>query len=335
MKKGFTLIEMLGIIAVLAVVLLVTFPVLNNSLKKMQEDKNKNFMNNLKISAEAYAGLNNIDTATQITVQDLYDVSLLKGQYNGLDTSSKLSVSKTGTMAAAIKIEDKCYIKESDEDEIIVQDYNIGTCYYKRIISEEITIAGEPFLVIDSNRSETKLIAKYNLLVGNICTSGSSCTAIPSSTPGYGKQSSEAPAYVIGYPTKGAIFFSETNYWNSGVGSTYPGSYTDPNYPYVYDSNSNVYTYIEDYKAILNTNNNIVKSAGLMTYQEATALDCKRNRDNSCQKWLINTSYWLGSATGNSIFTIAADNGRLNVPGFGNAAVYGLRPVIVVNTINL
>ena len=37
MKKGFTLIEMLGIIAVLALILLVTFPILTSSLKQTSE----------------------------------------------------------------------------------------------------------------------------------------------------------------------------------------------------------------------------------------------------------------------------------------------------------
>ena len=98
MKKGFTLIEMLGIIAVLAVVLLVTFPVLNNSLKKMKENTNNNFMNNLKVSAETYVELNrnnyeNIDvpgTEISFTIQDLYDANLLKGRYENINSSDKI-----------------------------------------------------------------------------------------------------------------------------------------------------------------------------------------------------------------------------------------------------
>ena len=98
MKKGFTLIEMLGIITVLAVILLVTFPVMNKSLKKMKENTNDNFTNNLKISAEAYIELNrdnyeNIDvpgTEIAFTIQDLYDANLLKGQYDNINMSDKI-----------------------------------------------------------------------------------------------------------------------------------------------------------------------------------------------------------------------------------------------------
>lgn len=100
MKKGFTLIEMLGIITVLAVVLLVTFPVLNNSLKKMRENTTNNFTNNLKSSAETYIELNrknfeNLDkpgTEITFTIQDLYDANLLKGQIQNIDSSEKIKV---------------------------------------------------------------------------------------------------------------------------------------------------------------------------------------------------------------------------------------------------
>jgi len=100
MKKGFTLIEMLGIIAVLGVVLLVTFPVMNNSLKQIKENTTNNFTNNLKVSAEAYIELNrdnyeNIDipgTEISFTIQDLYDANLLKGQYENINMSDKIKV---------------------------------------------------------------------------------------------------------------------------------------------------------------------------------------------------------------------------------------------------
>ena len=100
MKKGFTLIEMLGIIAVLGVVLLVTFPIMNKSLKQMKKNTNDNFTNNLKISAEAYIELNRDNypelkepySQIEITVQQLYDSNLLKGQYDNINTSDKIKV---------------------------------------------------------------------------------------------------------------------------------------------------------------------------------------------------------------------------------------------------
>ncbi len=100
MKKGFTLIEMLGIITVLAIVLLVTFPVLNNSLKKMKENATNNFTNNLKSSAETYIELNrknfeDLDkpgTEITFTIQDLYDANLLKGKIENINSNDSIKV---------------------------------------------------------------------------------------------------------------------------------------------------------------------------------------------------------------------------------------------------
>ena len=58
MKKGFTLIEMLGIITVIGIIMLVAFPNINKSLKNMKQSTINNFTNNLKVSAEAYIEIN-------------------------------------------------------------------------------------------------------------------------------------------------------------------------------------------------------------------------------------------------------------------------------------
>lgn len=100
MKKGFTLIEMLGIITVLAILLLVTFPNLSKSLKITKQNENNNFTNNLKVSAEAYVELNrdkygNLDLpggSISFTIQDLYDANLLKGQYEELNMNDAIVV---------------------------------------------------------------------------------------------------------------------------------------------------------------------------------------------------------------------------------------------------
>ena len=100
MKKGFTLIEMLGIITVLALLLLVTFPNLSRSLKLTKENSKNNFTNNLKVSAETYVELNrdnygDLDipgTEISFTVQDLYDANLLKGIYEDVNSEDKIKV---------------------------------------------------------------------------------------------------------------------------------------------------------------------------------------------------------------------------------------------------
>lgn len=100
MKKGFTLIEMLGVIAVLAVILLVTFPALSKSLKTAKQNEDKNFTNNLKVSAEAYIEINRdnypeLKTANSeitITIQQLYDSNLMKQQYKNVNINDTVKI---------------------------------------------------------------------------------------------------------------------------------------------------------------------------------------------------------------------------------------------------
>lgn len=100
MKKGFTLIEMLGIITVLAIVLLVTFPTLNRTLKSMKENTENNFTNNLKISTEAYVELNRdkypeLQTpgnSVTVKIKELYEANLLKGRYDGVNLNSTVTI---------------------------------------------------------------------------------------------------------------------------------------------------------------------------------------------------------------------------------------------------
>ena len=102
-KKGFTLIEMLGIITILGIVLLVTFPNLSKSLKEMKNSNANNLRNNIKISAEAYIGMNldkypelkEVDGSVEITIQDLYNANLLKGKNDNIDTNAIITITKS------------------------------------------------------------------------------------------------------------------------------------------------------------------------------------------------------------------------------------------------
>ena len=101
-KKGFTLIEMLGIITILGIVLLVTFPNLSKSLKEMKNESTNNLRNNIRISAEAYIGMNlekypelkETNGSVEITIQDLYNANLLKGKNDNIDTTATITITK-------------------------------------------------------------------------------------------------------------------------------------------------------------------------------------------------------------------------------------------------
>ena len=130
----------------------------------------------------------------------------------------------------------------------------------------------QDFYVVSTDASETVLLAKYNLMVGNSVLSKNKCddygvdcwdefqiTSL-SSNSSYGLQSADAVGYTSFEVTAvGVVPFSDTNYWYSGglkseyansanvAGKT--GNFSTP-YPNVYDSS------MANVDFVLNVNNN-------------------------------------------------------------------------------
>ena len=133
----------------------------------------------------------------------------------------------------------------------------------------ELTIAGENFYVISSDSTNTTLLAKYDL-----------DTTLNS-------QTSTNPTLIT---------FSNGNYWDDGNknllspyndnGANYKGN----PYPYVYDSNSNLYTYVNAYANKMAIATGISISGKIMSYEQAMSLSTDMRKD------LNNHYYWLGSA---------------------------------------
>ena len=174
MKKGFTLIEMLGIIAVLAVVLLVTFPVMNKSLKKMTEDKNTNFTNNLKVSAESYIELNRNKYPELykpygkafIKIQDLYEAELIKGK------NDKISMYDTITVLATSDLQLKYFFNnkqigfgvDPNDNSLTICDNNTTFCISSRSDLEQLATQVNN----GDNKSGKTYILTQNIDLGGI-----------------------------------------------------------------------------------------------------------------------------------------------------------------------
>ena len=181
----------------------------------------------------------------------------------------------------------------------------------------------EKFYILSYDETTKKAVAlaKYNLKVGKIYTSDSEYTEISSTEEGYGLQSSEmigAPTDE-GYPRKGTISFSNSGYWDT----TYL-PFGNSSKPYVYDSNSNLYNYIEKYKIKLG---NILSKARIAAYEEIAIL--WKNKTN--YPWLYSTSYWLGSSDGpqkNHAMNAIGGDGNFHASSNDVYYYFGLRPVI-------
>ena len=140
----------------------------------------------------------------------------------------------------------------------------------------------------------------------------------------------------------GVTIFSPTSYWlvspyspAQGLKEQYPGSINGPDYPDVYDSNSSVYTYVEDYKTRLQKLGANVDEARLLTYVEAINLGCDFT-NNTCtnvsekNKFVYSSSYWLGTYV-SGVLTIR-NSGMMSEEACNYPYSSGVRPVIVLNT---
>ena len=93
MKKGFTLIELVGVIVILGVIAVFTVPALTKTLKKTADKEYEEFEKNVKLAAENYFHSeikDSIDTKKFIKVSTLIDNGYLKEIINPL-TNEKIN----------------------------------------------------------------------------------------------------------------------------------------------------------------------------------------------------------------------------------------------------
>lgn len=97
-KKGFTLIEMIGIITILALIILVALPSMTKTLKRNEQKKYDNYINNLKLVSESYLveqlQNNNLifeDDKTNFTLGDIIDSGYITEVITNPDNNKKIS----------------------------------------------------------------------------------------------------------------------------------------------------------------------------------------------------------------------------------------------------
>lgn len=171
---------------------------------------------------------------------------------------------------------------------------------------DEIKIGDtESFYVVSSDSTKTILMTKYCL--------GTSGNQVSDTT--YQKNK-----------------FSESAYWdNNGLIAPYNengASYTGNPYPYVYDTNSSIYNFIngnDGYVEKLKTMGAPSTITGrLLKYEEANSLTV-------AQRTITDQIYWIGSAyDGTHMWYMDSAGTLANTNDYNET--YGIRPVIEINT---
>ena len=188
-------------------------------------------------------------------------------------------------------------------------------------VGNEVCIKNECFYVISSTDSTVTMLSKYNLYVGG--KYNSRWTAYGDEATGI--QDSTMLGYVSGQTIrKGTTMFSNTNYWSSTV-SSYP--------TYVYDSNSTLYSYVENYKTYLSTLGVTPTEARLITKEELEGLGCIVS-SGSCSgapSWVYSTTSWSGTAYSSYSVWYVHSYGYFLYTNSSASNDNGCRPVITIS----
>ena len=188
-------------------------------------------------------------------------------------------------------------------------------------IGSEVCIGDECFYVIDNDSEVVSMLAKYNLYVGNVYDSTNGIVAIKDPT---GIQSSTAIGWnnscSLKNPCIGTTAFASTNYWSS-----------NSNYPlYVYNENSKLSSYLDNYKIYLETKNVSIAAIKLISYEFLTSMGCngEKRTCSGAPNWLYSSSYWTGSAYDTELLWYIFSNGSFGGSRYSNSGGNGVRPVI-------
>ncbi len=127
-RKGFTLIEMIGIITLLAIILLVALPSMTKTLKRNEQKKYDNYINNLKLVSENYLvdqlqknGITFTNDIAYFTLGDIIDAGYVTETITNPNTEKKIS---RDTRIKATKNIDSTYSFDVQEYYNTVSDYD-------------------------------------------------------------------------------------------------------------------------------------------------------------------------------------------------------------------
>ena len=224
------------------------------------------------------------------------------------------------------------------------------------VVGDIVKIDTEEFYVVKHDGDDLVLLAKYNLKVGAISNyDWETLDRYDANTPGYGLQSAEAKGLTVwdtGYTYYGTTIFASNDYWRGKLGTTYTGTICEEGEPYtpgtkcmdVYDINSDLYPYVNNYLSYLSKKGAYIKEARLLRYEEAYELGC-RSLDSiskwncfDAPAWVYSSTYWLstidsyvysGDPGPGGIYVIDM-SGYFYTDYYSDFDGYGLRPVIVI-----
>ncbi len=237
-KKGFTLVELLAVIAILAILVIMALPAVLRMFNQARVDSFNNELNSVLRTAKqqyllgggepqtwtnAEGSTNRLDLTGNSNFK--YSVTMNgQGQITRFQaTNGDFQYSRIGIIDIVDKNDIQVVSDLSEGETLTIQNPVVFVTRQNSgqiTIGDEVALDTEHFYVISSNSTETVLLAKYNLFVGDIFEEIDSRWAktgtISSSTPGYGLQNETARGYNTTDSTHriGTVAFSGSGYWD-------------------------------------------------------------------------------------------------------------------------
>lgn len=208
-----------------------------------------------------------------------------------------------------------------------VIELSIDEIYDPYEVGTEKCFGDECFYVISSTKDTVTMLAKYNLHVGNRVDENWNVTPLVSPT---GIQDKNSLGWLIvesmpKYPFIGTVPFANEYYWSD----------LDVGMVYIYNANSNIFSYIENYKLYLESFGLELREARLIKYDELLSLGCSDLTCMNAPEWVYSTTYWTGCAYDDMGYVLAVyrNPSELHMIDFSydNAESAGVRPVITVS----
>lgn len=277
----------------------------------------------VKTAANTYSGIIDLDTIEAGEVVTLRVSMIWNNIEDYNDNDTVLGLEKNSKLALPITINAIQYLGE----ELVPYEPTNSTVYEEvftfvsRASANTVTVGDVinitnygNFYVLSTNSTTTKLLPYYNINVGPNKIS---------SLRDYGQDSNLKDG-------RGQLIYSNSDYWTSGIGTSYIGNNEGGPYPYVFDSNSNLNQYATGYRNVLTSLGFTGVNVKLLSFEEANSLFSSNN------SLVCGSTFWLGSSRYGSIFILeAASTCEIKAVNYSAASGRGFRPIVSIDTNNL
>ena len=332
-NKGFTLIELLAVIVILAIIALIAVPIILGIINNVREESNKRSIELYASAVKNGIALSQLSTGKAVKPGSYTSNTLpFEVKYDGDVNCTAIEIYEDGTIfvencTVNQETVEYAYGKSKGTDKPCTLEDLDGNGVAS--LSDVVTCGTESFYVMANENNEITMLSMYNLDVGNIYDySTGVLEAIENPT---NKQSQQAKGCIYGDSTcYGTVAFSATVYW--GTSTTRP--------EYVYNKNSNLYSYVSEYERILKEELNVKSAkATLIRNQQLADLGCDYLKElgdgygeleNPTPEWVYSTSYWTGSAVFEHYLLCMESGFNYMDPEYDDRV--GVRPVVTIST---